>query len=121
MSACATTIPCLTPVKRGDTWEIQFAWTDATGTALDLTDHTGRMQVRTRKTKELVAEADTVTLADDPTTGIVTATFLPTTTAEVAPETYYTDLELTSDTGKVTSSGTLSLPVLEDITLPVVP
>lgn len=61
MSTCSVDIPCLTPVKRGDTWDLQFAWTD----------YTGRMQVRTRKTAELVAEADTVTLDADPTTGLL--------------------------------------------------
>ena len=118
MSTCSVDIPCLTPVKRGDTWDLQFAWTDSNGTAVDLTDYTGRMQVRTRKTAELVAEADTVALDADPTTGLVTATFEPVTTAAVDPGSYYTDLELTHTGGKVMSSGTVLLTVLEDITLP---
>lgn len=73
MSTCSVDIPCLTPVKRGDTWDHQFAWTDSNGTATDLTAYTGRMQVRTRKTAELAAEADTVTLDADPTTGLLSS------------------------------------------------
>lgn len=121
MSTCATVIPCLEPLKRGDTWEIQFAWTAASGEALDLTDYTGRMQVRTKRTKELVIEADDVVLDADPTTGIVTAVFDATGTAGVTPGDYYTDLEMTSATGKVSSTGTLELIVDEDQTLPVTP
>ena len=121
MSACATLIPCLEPVKRGDTWEVAFSWTTASGEAQDLTGHTGRMQVRTKRTKELVVEAASVVQDADPTTGLVTAIFDAADTAGVTPGSSYTDLELTSATGKVSSSGTLELVVIEDQTLPVVP
>ena len=107
-------ISCLPPVKRGDTWRIQFTWTDANGNPKVLTGATINVQLRNHRSGALVAEVDTIELASED--GVVTAIFLPATTRTVPPGTYYTDMEVAFSADDVLSSGTLALPVVADQT-----
>jgi hypothetical protein len=77
------------------------------------------MQVRHARSKALLAEADSYELAkgeDMDVYNVVTAIFLPETTALVAPGTHYTDMQVTHSADDVVSSATLALPVLLDQT-----
>jgi len=113
-TTCTTpTIPCLPAVKRGDTWRIQFTWTDENGDPLDLSSATVNMQVRNTRSRALVATADSM---ESGTTGVVTAVFLPATTRLVAAGTYHTDMEIAFSDTYVLSSDTIALPVVADIT-----
>lgn len=118
---CLTTSPdCLSPYKRGDTWRIPFAWRQyRNGPSIDLTDCTAAMQIRNKRTGELVAEADEFVFEprdDEDFPSIVVAVF--NNTQDVEPGTHLTDLEVTFADGTKQSSATFSLPVIADQTRP---
>lgn len=117
MTPCYTeSAPCFPPQKRGDTWRFQFRWGQSGGQPVNLTGCEARMQVRHAISKKLAAVPDS--LVFDLSTGIVTATFLPATSAAVKPGTYLTDMEIEYADGYVQSCGTIQLPVVEDMTWP---
>ena len=107
----------LATVKRGDTWRFSFVW-KSNGTPIDLSDCTAKMQVRKRKVGTLLAEVTTspdiiITGAD----GKVDVVFPADVTSTVEPGVHETDLQVTfTSTSEVSSSQTLTLTVLEDIT-----
>lgn len=104
----------LPSVKRGDTWKFQFAW-KSNNTPVDLTDCSALMQVRVKRTGELVASATTAddSITIDGPTGIVNVAFLDTQDAPVG--THEADLQITFPDGTIQSSSTIQLVVEEDI------
>lgn len=117
MPACyADTAPCLPTQKRGDTWRLVFRWTQGNGQPADLTGCVARLQVRHAVSKKLAAVPDSLDI--DTATGAVTVTFLNATTELVKPGQYLTDMEIVYADDSVQSSGTLQLPVAEDVTWP---
>lgn len=108
----------LPPVKRGDTWCFTFSWRN-NNTPIDLTDCTAKMQIRGKRTDNLVAEAtsDDDSILIDGITGVVKVTFSASVTAQVPHGTYDTDIQLTFPvTGYVQSSDTMQIIVNEDVT-----
>lgn len=107
----------LPSMKRGDTWIIPFNWSSQSS-PIDLTGCSARMQIRNKKTKQLIAEtlSSDSTIAIDGPEGKVTATFAADITNEIPPGTYDSDLEITFPvTGRVISSKTIQIVVEEDI------
>jgi hypothetical protein len=98
-------------VKRGDTFTLDFALTESDGTTpLDMTGWTVRSQVRRRKT--LVA--DLVFTAIDAAAGTFRLACADTTDwprGELQSDIEYTDLS-----GRVISTETYTIEVLEDVT-----
>jgi len=96
--------------KRGDTWSLVFDYG-----AVDLTGCTARLQVRNKRD-------DTLYLSADNTDGLtmaansITLRFEAADTAEVPLGTHECDLELTFPDGTVTSTDTLLVKAVEDIT-----
>lgn len=107
----------LPTVKRGDTWIFSFLWKN-NNTPIDLSDCTAKMQIRRKKTRSLLIEADSNSgVIIEGTLGKVTITFSADLTTTVEPGQHETDLQVTfTSTGEVRSSQTLSLTVEEDIT-----
>lgn len=109
---------CTLPsVKRGDTWSFVFIWRQDS-TVIDLTDCSARMQLRERRTKELVASIstdDSITI--DGPAGKITATFPTSLTKLVEAGQYITDIEITFTDGAVVSSQTVQIVVEEDVTI----
>jgi hypothetical protein len=104
----------LLTVKRGDTWKFQFAWKN-NNTPIDLTDCTALMQVRVKRTGELVAQAltnDDSIVIDGPD-GIVNVAFTDTTDAPAGV--HEADLQVTFPDGTIQSSSTIQIVVEEDI------
>lgn len=107
-------IPRLPAVKRGDTWDLLFQWRQADGTPVNLSGCTARLQVRDTA-RQVAASPASITL--DAAAGTVNVNFEPAVTRLVAPGEYRTDLEITWADGRVRSSPTVLLTVLEDCTL----
>lgn len=105
-------------LKRGDTWSTTWTWAQSTGDPVDLTGCTARLQVRDRRTKELLASASTTTgeLTITPATGVVSCTIDPDVTKDFPIKTCAVDLELTYSDGTVQSTDTVYLVVVEDVT-----
>lgn len=112
----ADIIACLPAQKRGDTWRMVFRWTQNNGQPVNLAGCAARLQVRHSVSKKLAATPDS--LVFDLEVGTVTAVFLPATTELVKPGQYLTDMEIVYADNSVQSSGTLQLPVAEDVTWP---
>ena len=103
--------------KRGDTLSLSWSWKDEAGTAIDLTDCTARLQVRSKR-GELLASADTddgLTIAD-PETGAVNLLIDAETMSAVPLGSHSMDLEITFADGTVKSTETVKLKIIEDIT-----
>ena len=108
----------LPAVKRGDTWNFVFSWKN-NNIPTNLTDCQARMQIREKRTGELMGEVSTANLSIiiEGIVGKVNVSFPSSITALIPPGTYETDLEITFPvTGQVQSSGTLQIVVDEDIT-----
>jgi hypothetical protein len=103
-------------VKRGDTWIVQFAWTQPDGAPVDLTDATARLQVRD-KTNVVRIDADTVSGTLTVGTNGRVDMLIPAAIMETMdPGSYKFDLQITYANGTVQSTETLSLKVIEDMT-----
>lgn len=114
-SSSFTTLPA---VKRGDTWSFVFQWKTG-ATPINLTGCTARMQIRKKRTKDLLAYVTTEDyITIDGPAGKVFVTFPADITETVPAGTHLTDVELTFTDGTVTSSQTVYMVVEEDITLP---
>ena len=111
-------IVTLPSVKRGDTWGFVFMWSNSS-TPLDLSSCSARMQIRNKRTKELVAEVSTENdniIIDGPA-GKTTVEFPSSITANVPPGTYLSDVQITFPLPeRVLSSQTIQITVEEDIT-----
>ena len=108
----------LPAVKRGDTWNFVFAWKN-NNIPTNLTDCEARMQIREKRTGELMGEVSTASLSIiiEGIAGKVNVSFPASITETIPPGTYETDLELTFPvTGQVQSSGTMQVIVDADIT-----
>jgi hypothetical protein len=107
----------LSTVKRGDTWSFIFVWRQD-NTIIDLTGASARMQLRERRTKELVASISTDdSIIIEGAAGKITANFPPILTKLVEAGQYVTDIEVTFTDGSVVSSQTVQLSVEEDVTI----
>ena len=105
-------------IKRGDTWSQTFAWKQGseTGDPVDLTGCTVRCQVRDRA-DALILDASAYLTVDGPA-GTV-ALVVPASETEAFPAAKLAfDIELTFPDGTVQSTETMSLKVIEDVTLP---
>lgn len=115
MSENIVTLPA---VKRGDTWEFVFMWSDAMS-PIDLSSCSARMQIRNKRTKELVAEASTLDeniIVDGPA-GKTIVEFSSLITKTVPPGTYLSDIQITFPIPqRVLSSQTIQIIVEEDFT-----
>ena len=103
-------------VKRGDTWNIRFDWKN-NNTPINLTGCTAKMQIRDKADTLLttVTTSDHITISG--TAGTVNVSFPATSTDNIDPGTYYSDLEITFPiTGQVQSSSTIQFQVQQDIT-----
>jgi regulator of protease activity HflC (stomatin/prohibitin superfamily) len=98
--------------KRGDTFDMQGAVTDNTGEPLDITGWLIRSQIRT-VAGELVAEL-TITVSD-PLTGRYHLT-APDGTDLWPIGAHRQDIEYTDPAGRILSTETVTLRVVEDVT-----
>ena len=113
-------------IKRGDTWKATFIWQDSDDNFIDLTGADARLQLR--KKRRQIELKDTVFPAELDLTvanggvfitgqeGKVDIEASPSQTAELQPDNYVTDLEITFPDGTVTSSQTLNVIVERDVT-----
>lgn len=91
-----------TDIEQGETFIRVFTWKDSTGTAVNVTGYTARMQLR-RDATSATAEhsftsSDSIALGGS--AGTVTLTIAATTTANMTSR-YYYDLELISGSSVV--------------------
>lgn len=102
-------------VKRGDTWRMVLSYKDNTGSPIDLTSCTARLQVRNKRSDQLLLDLDTTDgLTIDAAAGTVTVRYdLP---ADLELGTHEFDLEMTYADGTIESTETMQLRVIEDIT-----
>jgi hypothetical protein len=103
-------------IKRGDTWNQSFEWKQGseTGDPVDLTGCTARCHVRDRADTLIADVTDYLTVYG--LAGSVDLTRVPTEDFPVAKLQF--DIELTWPDGTVQSTETMTLRVLEDVTLP---
>ena len=109
-------MPATFTIKRGDTWSQSFEWRQGseTGDPVDLTGCTARCHVRDRA-DTLIADVTDYLTVDGPA-GTVDLALVPTETFPVAKLQF--DIELTWPDGTVQSTETMTLRVIEDVTLP---
>ena len=89
-------------IEQGTTLNQSFQWTDSTGTAINLTGYTGRMQIRqTISTVATIADLTTANggIVITAATGTVTAKISATATAAMTFTTAVYDLELIAPDG----------------------
>lgn len=111
-------MPTTFTLKRGDTWSQTFAWKQGseTGDPVDLTDCTARCQLRDRA-DTLILDC-TSYLTVDGAAGTVSV-LAPASAMENFPVGRLSfDIELTFPDGTVQSTETMTLKVIEDVTLP---
>ena len=111
-------IVTLPSVKRGDTWGFVFMWSNSS-TPLDLSSCSARMQIRNKRTKQLVAEVSTEdeNIAIEGPEGKTTVEFPASITETIPPGTYLSDVQITFPLPqRVLSSQTIQIIVEEDIT-----
>lgn len=94
-----------TVIEKGATFELTVTYKDASGTAVDLTTWTVRMQVRTTPASEstiLTSEggSPTITLTKN-SSGVISATISATNTAALTAATAYYDIEAQNASGVV--------------------
>lgn len=111
-------MPATFTLKRGDTWAQTFAWKQGseTGDPVDLNGCTARMQVRD-KTDALILDASAYLTVDGPA-GTVALVVPASETGAFPVAKLAFDIELTFPGGAVQSTETMSLRVVEDVTLP---
>ena len=103
--------------KRGDTYGIEFAITDSSGTAIDVTGYTFLMTVDTSKAptnsdNNVFQLTGTIT---DAAAGLVE--FAPTALqADMTPGTYFFDCQMTDDTGRIRTIDSGKFKIVQDIT-----
>lgn len=107
--------------KRGDTWSVDFVWTnESDGTAYDFADYLDvRLQLRVAAEDELpvlAAAVSTGELTVTLETGTVTMEIPAETMAELDPITYMCDMEVEFQNGVVVSTETFKVTVPADIT-----
>jgi hypothetical protein len=99
-----------TTVERGSTFQLTVTYKDASGTAVNLTGWTFRMQVRQAPTSDVIltSEGGSPTIAIDETnkaTGVLIFSVTPTNTTAISPSTLttaYYDIEIQkTSTGEV--------------------
>ena len=99
-----------TTVERGSTFQLTVTYKDASGTAVNLTGWTFRMQVRHAPTSDVIltSEGGSPTIAIDETnkaTGVLIFSVTPTNTTAISPSTLttaYYDIEIQkTSTGEV--------------------
>lgn len=98
--------------KRGDTFLLSASLTDSAGSAIDLTGWDIHAQVR-NTLMTLIAEA-AITVTD--AAGGTCEVLITDTTTWVPRETYALDIQYTGSGGTITSTETMYIIVLEDIT-----
>jgi hypothetical protein len=103
--------------KRGDTWRLHITVTDSDGEPIDLTGCAFEMAIVDRDgTEQLRLSDSTGEITTDPEMGLIQFEVVATVTADLSPDTYLTDLQITWSDGSQTSSETLSLVVIPDVT-----
>ena len=108
----------LNPLVRGDTWTNKFAFTDANGAVIDISNFVYWMTLKSNPEKDdAEAEAQTSVTATgtDAQNGIVYVTFSAAETATLQPGKYYYDLQQVNN-GEVTTLLLGKVKVLRDIT-----
>lgn len=111
-------MPATFTLKRGDTWSQSFTWRQGSesGDPVDLTDCTARMQVRTRS-DDLILDCTPYLTVDGPAGTVAVLVPASETKAFPVAKTQF-DIELTFPDDTVQSTETMTLRVLEDVTLP---
>ena len=99
--------------KRGDTFNLTGACLDSSGVPVDLTDYTLESQVRDMQGELLSAFTCTKTV---PVQGTYLISASADTTGLWPPGGYRFDVQFTALDGTVTSSDTVALKIVEDIT-----
>lgn len=108
---------CIDDVKRGDTFELLFTWTQ-NDEVLPLTGCTARLHIKQLREDTALIEAVSGTeLTIDEGAGTVTMVIPDADMAELTPGKYQLDLEVTFPTGKVLSTATIDFNVVKDITV----
>lgn len=96
-------------VKRGDTWTWKCSFAGVDGAPVDLTGVTARLHVRDKRQALLADYTDSLVVgASDVSLSVP---------ADLPIGTQYFDIELTFPDGTVTSTDTMTLSVVRDITL----
>ena len=91
-------------IYQGKTYEEPFRFQDASGTVIDMTGWTGRMQIRTAAdaaTYEIELTTENGRIIIDEEAGKVTLYLTDDLTAALTPGSFVYDLELTTSTGRV--------------------
>lgn len=99
--------------KRGDSISLLFTAKDEDGIAQPLVDCTARIQIRDRAGNVYVESTD---LTIDEVGGTIAWEVPYEDTEDLDPGTYYSDLELTYETGERVSSATFPIKIVADIT-----
>lgn len=106
-------------IEQGATLVKPIVWKDSTGTAVNLTGYTAKMQIRKSvSAADVLLELSTTNgkLTITPNTGTVTMTFSATTTAAIDWSRGKYDLEVTSSSGIVTRLIEGEITVSKEIT-----
>lgn len=103
-------------VKRGDTWVVQFSWTQPDGAPVDLTGASARLQVRDKLNAVRIDVSTTEGSLVINDGGRVNMVIAASTMQTMQPGSYKFDLEVTYANGHVQSTETLTLKVVEDMT-----
>lgn len=102
-------------IYRGDTWERTWTIKDSTGTPINLTGATVRLQVRDSDDVLKVAYTDLDGLTVTPLAGKIELA-VPYGDTELTPGTYSFDIEVTYPAGRRKTYEKNSLVIIEDVT-----
>ena len=106
-------------IKRGDTWQANWQYRDSAGDPIDLTGCSARLWLKPRynDTAALEISSSSGELVIDGAAGDIAQTVSAATMAEIDPGIYRADLEITWTDSTVTSTETVYVSVVEDITV----
>jgi hypothetical protein len=106
-------------VKRGDTWQCTWQYRDAAGDPIDLTGCSARLKLKAlyTPTEVLSIGSESGELVIDEQAGDIVQTVAASVTANLLPGDYRSDLEVTWSDGTVTSTETVWVNIVEDVTV----
>lgn len=104
--------------KRGDSWQLTWAWRDANGDPIDLSGCSAQMQLKQQLGSEpvldLLSSGEGLTI--DSSAGDVSVSVDAATMSTLTPGIYHCDMQLTFPDGRVVSTATIQVYVETDIT-----
>jgi hypothetical protein len=106
-------------IKRGDTWQCTWQYRDSAGDAIDLSGCSARLKLKPRytDTETLSIGSGSGELVIDAAAGDIAQTVAASVMAEIDPGQYRADLEITWADSTVTSTETVWVEIVEDITV----